>query len=54
MNVIGNKGSPEERLELWTQMQIYREGSIRLRDSLPKVAEADKERYRYTLHTYIQ
>ena len=54
MNVVGYKGTPQERHELWTQMQVYRDCSIRLRKDHPRIAEADKERYRYTLHTYIQ
>ena len=54
MTVIGYKGTPTERHETWTAMQIYRESSVRLRKSYPRIAEADSDRYRYTLKTYIQ
>lgn len=54
MTVIGMKGTPQERLENWTAMQIYRDSSVRLRKSYPRIAEADADRFRYTLKEYIQ
>jgi len=54
-NIIGYNLSPAKRLEYWHAMQIFREGSIKLKQNpdTNKIAIADQERYKRFLSHYV-
>lgn len=54
-NVIGYKGTPQERWENWLLMLCYRQGAIELRNNpdTKDIAIADGKRYTRELDNYV-
>lgn len=54
-NVIGNKGTPQDRADYWRAMLAYRQGYARLKDNpdTNSIAISDRKRYKKVLRTYV-
>jgi hypothetical protein len=54
-NVIGLKGTPQDRADNWVAMLAYRQGWARLKDNpeTNSIAISDKKRYKKVLRNYV-